>query len=75
MFGPEPSRPFLDIAGLDKPVQLRVQFGDHIRTIVAVLKLERANPHEVEGRQALYVVRLPPKKMRGVVSEGMLFDI
>jgi tRNA-binding protein len=65
----------LDIAGSDKLVQLRVQFGDHTRTIVADLKLERANPHEIEGKQALFVVNLPPKKMRGVVSEGMLFDI
>jgi methionine--tRNA ligase beta chain len=65
----------LDVAGSDKLVQLRVQFGDHTRTIVAGLKLERANPHEIEGKQALFVVNLPPKKMRGVVSEGMLFDI
>jgi tRNA-binding protein len=27
------------------------------------------------GRQTLVVVNLPPRKMRGIVSEGMLFDI
>lgn len=59
----------------DKLVKLRVNFGDHTRTIVAGLKLERADPREVEGRQALFVVNLPPRKMRGVMSEGMLFDI
>lgn len=59
----------------DKLVVLRVNFGDHTRTIVAGLKLERANPREIEGRQALFVVNVPPRKMRGVVSEGMLFDI
>ena len=39
------------------------------------MKLERSNPKEIEGRQALFVVNLEPRKMRGVVSEGMLFDI
>ncbi len=59
----------------DKLVALRVNFGDHTRTIVAGLKQERTNPREIEGKQALFVVNLPPRKMRGVVSEGMLFDI
>lgn len=63
------------IESSNKLVMLRVNFGDHTRTIVAGLKLERAHPHEIEGRQALFVVNLPPRKMRGVVSEGMLFDI
>jgi tRNA-binding protein len=64
-----------DIAGSDKLVSLRVQFGDHIRTIVAGMKQERADPREVAGRQALFVVNLPSRKIRGVMSEGMLFDI
>jgi tRNA-binding protein len=64
-----------DVAGSDKLVQLRVQFGDHIRHIVAGLKQERTDPREIEGKQALFVINIPPRKMRGVVSEGMLFDI
>jgi tRNA-binding protein len=64
-----------EIAGSDKLVALRVNFGDHSRTIVAGLKQERANPSEIVGKQALFVVNLEPRKMRGVVSEGMLFDI
>ena len=64
-----------EVPGSDKLVQLRVSFGDHERTIVAGMKQERANPREIEGRQALFVVNLEPRKMRGVVSEGMLFDI
>jgi tRNA-binding EMAP/Myf-like protein len=39
------------------------------------MKQERADPQEVEGRQALFVVNLEPRKMVGEVSEGMLFDI
>jgi tRNA-binding protein len=64
-----------DVPGSDKLVALRVNFGDHARTIVAGLKRERPNPREIEGRQALFVVNLEPRKMRGVVSEGILFDI
>jgi|SRR5580693_3720862 tRNA-binding protein len=64
-----------DVEGSDKLVKLRVNFGSFTRTILAGMKLERANPKEIEGRQALFVVNLEPRKMRGVVSEGMLFDI
>ena len=64
-----------EIAGSDKLMRLRGSFGDHERTIVAGIRQERANPKEIEGRQALFVVNLEPRKMRGVLSEGMLFDI
>jgi tRNA-binding protein len=64
-----------DVPGADKLVMLRVSFGDHERTIVSGMKQERANPREIEGRQALFVVNLAPRKMKGVVSEGMVFDI
>lgn len=64
-----------DVPGADQLCQLRVNFGDHTRTIVAGIKKERPNPREIEGKQALFVVNLEPKKMRGVLSEGMLFDI
>ena len=39
------------------------------------MKQERQNPKEIEGKQALFVVNLVPKKMMGEISEGMLFDI
>jgi tRNA-binding protein len=64
-----------DVEGSDKLVKMRVNFGGFALTILAGMKLERANPLEIEGRQALFVVNLEPRKMRGVVSEGMLFDI
>jgi tRNA-binding protein len=64
-----------DVENSDKLVKLIVGFGDHRRTILAGLKQERTNPKEVEGKQALFVVNLPPKKMRNEISEGMLFDI
>jgi tRNA-binding protein len=64
-----------DVLNSDNLMQLRVDFGDHERTIVAGIRKERANPGEIEGRQALFVVNLEPRKMRGVLSEGMLFDL
>ncbi len=65
----------VDVPNSDNLMQLRVDFGDHERTIVAGIKKERVNPREIEGKQALFVVNLEPRKMRGVISEGMLFDI
>lgn len=59
----------------DKLMKLRVNFGDHWRTILAGMRRERKNPREIEGRQALFVVNLPPRKMAGEISEGMIFDI
>jgi tRNA-binding protein len=63
-----------DVAGSNKLLKLAVDFGDHRRSILAGMKKERENPHEIEGRQALFVLNLEPKKMMGEVSEGMLFD-
>ena len=59
----------------DKLMKLTVNFGDHSRTILAGIRKERENPREIEGQQALFVVNLPPRKMAGEISEGMLFDI
>lgn len=64
-----------DVAKSEKLVKLIVNFGDHTRSILAGMKKERTNPREIEGKQALFVVNLEPRKMAGEISEGMLFDI
>ena len=64
-----------DVPGSRKLVRLTVSFGDHRRTILSGMKGERADPREIAGRQALFVVNLEPRKMAGEVSEGMLFDL
>ena len=64
-----------DIKGSKNLVRLIVEFGDHQRTILAGIKQERKDPREIEGKQALFVVNLEPRKMMGEISEGMLFDI
>jgi tRNA-binding protein len=65
-----------NVTASDKLVRLRVNFGDHQRIILAGMKKERQDvKSEVEGRQALFVLNLPPRNMAGEKSEGMLFDI
>ena len=65
-----------DVPNSEKLVRLRVDFGDHTRSILAGMKKERQNPKaELEGKQALFVVNLEPRKMAGEISEGMMFDI
>jgi methionine--tRNA ligase beta chain len=64
-----------EVKGSNKLVKLTVDFGDHKRTILAGMKQEREQVKEIEGKQALFVVNLEPRKMAGEVSEGMLFDI
>lgn len=64
-----------DIEKSDKMVKLKVNFGDFDRIILVGMKKERENPKEIEGKQALFVINLAPRKMFGELSEGMLFDI
>ena len=64
-----------DVPDASRLVRLTVDFGDHRRSIVAGMRMERTNPREIEGRQALFIVNLEPKTIRGQISEGMLFDI
>ncbi|MFO8164049.1 MAG: hypothetical protein R6T98_05900 [Desulfatiglandales bacterium] len=65
----------LEVAKSNRLMKLIVDFGDHTRSIIAGIKQERANPREIQGKQALYVINVPEKKMVGEVSQGMLFDI
>ena len=60
----------------NKLVKLIVEFGDRRRCVLAAVRNERADPKgELEGRQALFVVNLPPRTMAGQISEAMLLDI
>jgi tRNA-binding protein len=64
-----------DVKRSDKLVKLIVDFGDRKRQILAGMKQERQNPKEVEGKQALFVINLEPRKMMGEASQGMLLDL
>ncbi|MGD0688766.1 MAG: tRNA-binding protein [Candidatus Bathyarchaeia archaeon] len=64
-----------EVKGSDKLMKLTVNFGNHKRSILTGIRKERPNPKEVEGKQALFIVNLEPKRMFGELSEGMLLDI
>ncbi len=64
-----------DVAGSSKLVRMAVEFGDFTRTILVGMKRERDDPSEIEGRQALFVVNMEPRRIMGEQSEGMLFDV
>lgn len=65
-----------DVEGSDKLVKFTVDFGDFKRTVLCGMKKERKDPRaEVEGKRALFVVNLKPRKMFGIEPHGMLFDI
>jgi len=64
-----------EVAGSRKLLRLTVSFGDHSRSILSGMKQERSDPHQLVGRQALFIVNLEPKRMAGELSEGLLFDV
>lgn len=59
------------VEGADKLLQSRIQIGNEVRTIISgVAKWYK--PEEMVGKNVVVVTNLPPRKMRGVVSEGMI---
>lgn len=64
-----------DVPASKKLARLTVDVGDRTIRVLAGIRGERADPQELAGRQALFVVNLEPRRMAGEVSEGMLFDI
>lgn len=64
-----------DVPNSKKLVRLTVDFGDHRRTILTGLKQERDDPAELVGRQTLFLINLPARKMAGLTSEGMILDL
>ena len=68
----------LEVSGIPnsrKLVRLKVDLGFATRTVVVGMKQERDDPKEIEGLQTLFLVNLPPRRMAGVLSEAMLFDL
>jgi tRNA-binding protein len=51
------------------------RFRSPTKRILAGIKQERENPSEIKGKQALFVVNIPPRRMAGEESQGMLFDL
>ncbi|MGK0286642.1 MAG: methionyl-tRNA synthetase, partial [Salibacteraceae bacterium] len=55
----------------DKLLKLKVDTGVDIRTIVSGIA-EHFTPEEIVNKQVTVLMNLPPRKIRGVMSEGML---
>jgi methionyl-tRNA synthetase len=55
----------------DKLLHLRVSLGDEERTVLAGMA-EYYEPEALVGRKVIMVANLAPRKMRGLVSQGML---
>lgn len=56
----------------DKLYKLEVDFGEYgIRQILSGIR-KHFSPEELIGQQALFVTNLPPRKMMGLDSQGML---
>jgi methionyl-tRNA synthetase len=60
-----------EVEGADKLVKLTLEVGDGTRTVFAGIKSDYA-PEKLEGRLAVLVANLAPRKMRFGVSEGMV---
>jgi methionyl-tRNA synthetase len=59
------------VKGADKLLRLEVDLGDHTRQIVAGIA-EAYAPEGLVGRKIVVVTNLQPRKLRGLVSDGML---
>jgi methionyl-tRNA synthetase len=59
------------VDGADKLLKLRIRVGDQERDLVAGIRAAYA-PESMVGRKIVIVANLKPRKLRGVMSQGML---
>ena len=59
------------VEGADKLLQSRIQIGSEVRTILSGIA-KWYSPEDMVGKNVVVVTNLPPRKMRGIVSEGMI---
>ena len=59
------------LEGSDKLLKFKVKVGEHTRTILSGIR-KNYNPEELIGKTVIIVSNLKPRKMCGVMSEGMI---
>ena len=59
------------IEGSDKLLKLRASLGDEERQIIAGIG-KKYDPDSLVGREIIIVANLEPRKLRGIMSHGML---
>ena len=57
----------------DKLLQFKIDDGLETRTIISGIA-KHFNPEELVGKQVCFIANLPPRTMRGIVSEGMILS-
>ena len=55
----------------NKLLKETVKFGDEVRTIVSGIA-KHYKPEEMVGKKVVFVTNLAPRKVCGIVSEGMI---
>ncbi|NPA16041.1 MAG: methionine--tRNA ligase [Deferribacteres bacterium] len=55
----------------DKLLKLTIDTGSETRTVVAGIGAQYS-PDELKGKKVLYLANLEPKKLRGIMSQGMI---
>ncbi len=61
------------VKGADKLLQLKIDDGIATRTIVSGIA-EHCKPEELTGKQVCFIANLKPRKLRGILSEGMILS-
>lgn len=59
------------VAKADKLLQLKVNLGSEVRTIVSGIA-EHFTPESLVGKQVCVVANLAPRKIKGIESRGMI---
>lgn len=62
------------VKGADKLLEFTVQMGSETRTILSGIRKWYAEPEELVGKTVIVVANLKPRKIRGIVSHGMLLS-
>ena len=57
----------------DKLLQFKIDDGLETRTILSGVA-KHFKPEELVGKQVCFIANLPPRTMRGIVSEGMILS-
>ncbi|MEK6902016.1 MAG: hypothetical protein AABX02_00315 [archaeon] len=60
------------VMGKDKLYKIEIEVGAEKRTIVSGIRGWYPNPEELVGKTIAIVANLEPKKLGGIVSQGML---
>ncbi len=58
----------------DKLLQFLIEDGMNRRTIVSGIAKYYPNPEELVGKQICFIANFEPRKLKGVVSEGMILS-